>query len=257
MPVEEIKSLAEEGYFFMKIKIGQAGTQEEMLQKDMARVSEIHEALKDIRTPYTDNGKIPYYFDANGRYESKETLLRFIDHLKAIGAYDQVAIIEEPFDEAADIDVSDIPLRLAADESAHTVADAEKRMDMGYRAMALKPIAKTMSMSLMIAKAAFDRGVPCLCADLTVPPVMVEWNKAVAARLPSFPGIGDLGLVETNGHQNYVNWQKMRQDLPDPKAPWSLVKGGVFTLDDDYWARSGGILEPITRLEEKYARIIQ
>ena len=114
-----------------------------------------------------------------------------------------------------------------------------------------------MSMSLMIAKAAFDRGVPCFCADLTVPPVMVEWNKAVAARLPSFPGIGDLGLVETNGHQNYVNWQKMRQDLPDPNAPWSLVQGGVFTLDDDYWTRSGGILEPITRLEEKYARVIQ
>ena len=257
VPVEEIRSLAEEGYFFMKIKIGQAGTQEEMLQKDMARVSEIHEALKDIRTPYTDNGKIPYYFDANGRYETKETLLKFIDHLKAIGAYDQVAIIEEPFDEAADIDVSDIPLRLAADESAHTVADAQKRMDMGYRAMALKPIAKTMSMSLMIAKAAFDRGVPCFCADLTVPPVMVEWNKAVAARLPSFPGIGDLGLVETNGHQNYVNWQKMRQDLPDPNAPWSLVKGGVFTLDDDYWVRSGGILEPIVRLEEKYAQRLQ
>ena len=42
-----------------------------------------------------------------------------------------------------------------------------------------------------------------------------------------------------------------------PQIPWSLVKGGVFTLDADYWARSGGILEPITRLEEKYARIIQ
>ncbi len=257
VPVEEVKAAAEEGYFFMKIKIGQAGSQEEMLQKDMARVSEIHEALKDIRTPYTESGRIPYYFDANGRYESKETLLKFIEHLKTIGAYDQVAIIEEPFDEYADIDVSDIPLRLAADESAHTVADARKRMDMGYRAMALKPIAKTLSMSLMIAKAAYDRGVPCFCADLTVPPVMVEWNKAVAARLPSFPGIGDLGLVETNGHQNYVNWETMRQDLADPNASWSRVEGGVFKLDDDYWMRSGGILEPIRRLEEKYARIIQ
>ena len=94
-------------------------------------------------------------------------------------------------------------------------------------------------------------------ADLTVPPVMVEWNKAVAARLPSFPGIGDLGLVETNGHQNYVNWEKLRQDLPDPKASWSIVDGGVFKLDEDYWTRYGGILEPISRLEEKYARIVQ
>ena len=37
----------------------------------------------------------------------------------------------------------------------------------------------------------------------------------------------------------------------------SLVKGGVFTLDADYWARSGGILEPIVRLEEKYAQRLQ
>lgn len=253
VPAKELKALAESGYFFFKIKIGQPGTQEEMLQKDMARVSEIHEALKDIRTPYTESGKVAYYFDANGRYETKETLLKFIGHLKAIGAYDQVAIIEEPFDEFAPIDVSDIPVRLAADESAHTVVDAEKRMDMGYRAMALKPIAKTMSMSLKIAKAAYDRGVPCFCADLTVNPVMVEWNKAVAARLTAFPGIGGLGLMETNGHQNYVNWDTMRKDLAFPQAPWSLMEDGVFKLDEDYWARSGGILEPVERLERKYA----
>lgn len=253
VPVEELKALAESGYFFFKIKIGQPGTQEEMLQKDMARVSEIHEALKDITTPYTENGKVAYYFDANGRYESKETLVKFVDHLKAIGAYDQVAIIEEPFDEFAGIDVNDIPIRLAADESAHTVQDARTRMDMGYRAMALKPIAKTMSMSLKIAKAAYDRGVPCFCADLTVNPVMVEWNKAVASRLPAFPGIGGLGLMETNGHQNYVNWDAMRQDLAFPDASWSRMEDGVFKLDDDYWARSGGILEPIERLEKKYA----
>ena len=142
-----------------------------------------------------------FLFDANGRYERKETFLRFVDHLKKIGAYDQVAIVEEPFDEYADIDVNDIPLRLAADESAHTVKDALERIKIGYRAMALKPITKTMSMSMKIAQAAYEKGVPCFCADLTVCPAMVEWNKAVAARLPAFPGIGDLGLVETNGQK--------------------------------------------------------
>ena len=165
VPVDEIKAAVDSGYFFMKIKIGQPGTQEEMLAKDMARVSQIHATLKDCRTPYTKTGKLPYYFDANGRYEKKETLLRFIDHLKKIGAYEQVAIIEEPFDEHADINVSDIPLRLAADESAHTVKDALERIQMGYRAMALKPIAKTMSMSMKIAQAAFEKDVPCFCAD--------------------------------------------------------------------------------------------
>lgn len=253
VPIEEVRKAAEEGYFYLKIKIGAPGTQEEMLEKDMKRVSEIHEALKDIRTPYTESGKVQYYFDANGRYGTKETLCRFIDHLKAIGAYGQTAIIEEPFDEYAAIDVSDIPVRLAADESAHTVEDAVRRIEMGYRAIALKPIAKTMSMSLKIAKAAYDRGVPCFCADLTVPPVMVEWNKAVASRLPAFPGVGDLGLVESNGPQNYIDWDELRQDLPWPDAPWTRTQNGIFVLDDDYWEKSGGILEPVVRLENKYS----
>ena len=221
----------------------------------MARVSEIHALLKDCRTPYTKSGKLPYYFDANGRYEKKETLLRFIDHLKKIGAYEQVAIIEEPFDEYVEIDVRDIPLRLAADESAHTVKDALTRIEMGYRAMALKPIAKTMSMSMKIAQAAFEKGVPCFCADLTVCPAMVEWNKAVAARLPAFPGIGDLGLVETNGHQNFRNWETMRRDLAHPDAHWTRTERGVFECDADYWAKSGGILEPMPRYEKMYERL--
>ena len=255
VPVEEIKSAVESGYFFMKIKIGQPGTQEEMLAKDMARVSEIHAVLKNCRTPYTKNGKLPYYFDANGRYEKKETFLRFVDHLKKIGAYDQVAIVEEPFDEYADIDVNDIPLRLAADESAHTVEDALTRIKMGYRAMALKPIAKTMSMSMKIAQAAYEKNVPCFCADLTVCPVMVEWNKSVAARLPAFPGIGDLGLVETNGHMNFRNWETMRQDLAYEKAHWTRTEKGVFECDADYYAKSGGILEPMPRYEKMYEKV--
>ena len=218
-PIDEVKRLAADGYFFFKIKIGQPGTQEEMLAKDCARVSALHETLKDVRTPDSVSGRACYYFDANGRYEKKETLLRFVDHLKRIGAYDQTAIVEEPFDELNEIDVHDIPLRLVADESAHTVEDAERRMDMGYGAMALKPIAKTMSMSLKIAAAAAKRNVPCFCADLTVNPVLVEWNRAVAERLPQFPGLGRLGLLESNGPQNYRNWDRMRGDVP---------KGGIF-----------------------------
>ena len=252
VPPAEIKAAVDSGYFFMKIKIGQPGTQAEMLERDMARVSQIHAVLKDCRTPYTKTGKLPYYFDANGRYEKKETLLKFMDHLKKIGAYDQVAIIEEPFDEYADIDVNDIPIRLAADESAHTVKDALERIEMGYRAMALKPIAKTMSMSMKIAQAAFEKGVPCFCADLTVCPVMVEWNKAVAARLPAFPGIGDLGLVETNGHQNFRNWETMRGDLAFPNAHWTRTEKGVFECDADYYAKSGGMLAPLPRYEKLF-----
>ncbi len=109
--------------------------------------------------------------------------MRLLDHARKIGAFDQIAIVEEPFAEDGEIDVSDIPVRLAADESAHTKADAIKRIEMGCRAMALKAIAKTLSMTMKIAQAAYERKIPCLCADLTVNPVLVEWNKNVAARL--------------------------------------------------------------------------
>jgi L-alanine-DL-glutamate epimerase-like enolase superfamily enzyme len=252
IPIEEIKQAAEAGAFFMKIKIGQKGSQAEMLEKDMARISAIHAALDACRTPYTKSGKLPYYFDANGRYEKKDTLLRLIDHTRKIGAFDQIAIIEEPFDEEHEIDVHDIPVRLAADESAHTDRDAVRRMEMGYRAMALKAIAKTLSMTMKIAQAAYARGVPCFCADLTVNPILVEWNKNVAARLNSFPGLEGMGLVETNGHQNYRNWADMRTYHPFPDAVWAKTERGVFTLDRDYYEKSGGIFAPLPHYEAMF-----
>ena len=70
---------------------------------------------------------------------------RLLDHARAIGAFDQIALIEEPFPEELEIDIRDIPARVAADESAHTDADARRRIEMGYSAIALKPIAKTFS----------------------------------------------------------------------------------------------------------------
>jgi len=249
VPVEEIRGAVDDGFFFMKIKIGQPGTQAEMLEKDKARLTAIHAAIGGARTPWTANGKLPYYFDANGRYESKDTLLRLLDHARAIGAFDQIALLEEPFPEELEIDIRDIPARVAADESAHTDADALRRIEMGYSAIALKPIAKTFSMSLKIARLAHERGVPCFCADLTVNPVLVEWNKAVAARLAPFPGLG-LGLLETNGHQNYRNWESMRAHLPAPDAAWTRPRGGVFELDADYYARSGGVLAPLPHHEK-------
>jgi L-alanine-DL-glutamate epimerase-like enolase superfamily enzyme len=252
IPIEEIKAATDQGYFFMKIKIGQPGTQEEMLAKDMERLTAIHKAIGDVKTSYTKNGKLPYYFDANGRYEKKDTLLKLIEHARKIGAFDQIAIIEEPFPEELEIDVSDIPLRLAADESAHTVEDAIKRIEMGYKAMALKAIAKTLSMTMKIAQAAYDRDIPCFCADLTVNPVLVEWNKNVAARLGSFPGIGSLGLVESNGHQNYKNWDAMMDYHPRKNAPWVKVNKGVYELNNDFYLTGGGVFDPMPHFENMF-----
>jgi L-alanine-DL-glutamate epimerase-like enolase superfamily enzyme len=212
-----------------------------MLAKDIARISSVHEAIGHFRTPHTSSGKLPYYFDANGRYEKKETLLRLIDHTKKIGAFDQIAIIEEPFPEELQIDVSNIPVRLAADESAHTDKDAVTRIEMGYRAIALKAIAKTLSMTMKIANVAKERNVPCFCADLTVNPILVDWNKNVAARLDAFPGLGT-GLLETNGHQNYKNWTTMESYHPYKDSIWRKTQNGVFNLDTDFYNKSGGIL---------------
>jgi L-alanine-DL-glutamate epimerase-like enolase superfamily enzyme len=249
IPIDEIVKAVDDGYFFMKIKIGQPGTQDEMLQKDMDRLTAIHKAIGNRTTTHSKNGKLPSYFDANGRYEKKETLQRLIDHARKIGAFDQIAIIEEPFPEELEVDVSDLGVRLAADESAHTDADALKRIQMGYKAIALKAIAKTMSMTMKIAQVAHEHDVPCFCADLTVNPILVEWNKNIAARLSPFPGLGT-GLLETNGHQNYKNWVQMLAYNPTSGAPWAKTVQGVFNLDNDYYKRSGGMFEPSEHYED-------
>jgi L-alanine-DL-glutamate epimerase-like enolase superfamily enzyme len=253
VPVPEIRAAADQGFFFMKIKIGQPGTQEEMLEKDKARLSEIHAAIGALETPHTKDGRLPYYFDANGRYESKDALLRLLDHARKIGAFERIAVVEEPFPEELEAEVGDLGVRVAADESAHTDEDAARRIDLGYGAIALKPIAKTLSMSLRIARIAHERGVPCFCADLTVHPILVDWNKVFAARLAPLPGLS-LGLVETNGHQNYRNWEAMRRHHPGFGAPWTLPEKGVFRLDEDFYARSGGIFEPSPHYEGLFRR---
>jgi L-alanine-DL-glutamate epimerase-like enolase superfamily enzyme len=256
IPIHEIEEAARQGYFFMKIKIGQPGSQKEMLEKDKERIEAIHKAIGWMETPHTKDGKIPYYFDANGRYEKKETekketLLQLLDHLRKINAFDQIAVIEEPFPEEEDISVDDLGLRIAADESAHTDTDAEERIQMGYSAIALKPIAKTLSMSLKIAKKAHEKGIPCFCADLTVIPILVDWNKNVAARLAPFPGLG-LGLLETNGHQNYRNWSDLVGYHPCANASWTITRNGVFDLGGDFYQKSGGIFMPSEHYQDLF-----
>ena len=160
--VEKIKASADEGYFIMKLKIGSAGSQKEMLEKDMAFLTDVHAALGQYKTPYTKDGKIPYYLDPNGRYEKKESLLRFLDHAKKIGAFDQIALIEEPFAESNEVYVGDMGVIIGADESAHTVEDAARRIEQGYKVIVLKAIAKTLSMTLKIAQLAYEKDIRCL-----------------------------------------------------------------------------------------------
>jgi len=251
--IEKIKAAADEGYFIMKLKIGSAGTQQEMLEKDMAFLSAVHAAIGHYKTPYTKDGRIPYYLDPNGRYEKKDSLLRLLDHTKKIGAFDQIALIEEPFAENNEVYVGDIGVTIAADESAHTLEDAARRIEQGYKAIVLKGIAKTLSMTLKIAKLACDKKVPCFCADLTVNPILVDWNKCVAARLQPFPNM-DIGLQETNGHQYYINWDKMMTYHPKAGAKWTQSEKGVYLTDKSFYEESGGIFQPSAHYEQMFKK---
>jgi len=247
VPQADIAKAVGAGYFFIKIKIGadpdKDGDLDKMLAWDKQRLAAIHTAIGRSEIPYTANHHIPYYLDANGRYDSKDRLMRLLEHAEKIGALERIMILEEPFPEEYRVDVRDIPARLAADESAHSDRDARERIEMGYRAIALKPIAKTLSMSLKIARLACEQNVPCFCADLTVNPILVDWNKNVAARLAPLPGM-HIGALETNGHQNYKNWGLMQSYHPRAGAPWMETAHGRFHLDDGFYAASGGILEP-------------
>jgi L-alanine-DL-glutamate epimerase-like enolase superfamily enzyme len=227
LPVEQVRKAVAGGYFVIKIKIGQPGTQADMLEKDKARLSEVHNAIREARTGQTKNGKLIYTLDANGRYEKKETLLRLLEHARKIGAYDQILFIEEPLTEENEENVADVGIRVAADESAHDYAGAQRRLEQGYGALVLKGIAKTLSLSMKMAELARQKGVPCLCADLTVNPILVDWHKNLAARLAPFPGL-DVGLLETNGDLNYKNWPAMTTYHPAHGASWTKVKDGAF-----------------------------
>ena len=242
-PVEEVVRMAEDGVCIFKIKIGsdpeKDSNLDKMLEWDKNRASMIHNALKDITTKYTKSGRAVYYFDANGRYDNKERLEKFIEHLDKEGILEQTVLFEEPFAQENEIFVGDMPVCFAADESAHSLNDVKKRIDLGYKAITLKPIAKTLSVTIDMAECSRKSGVQCFCADLTVNPVMVEWNKNFAARLEPLKGM-NIGVVESNGAQNYINWEKMKSYMP---IQYNGGSGSLYTLDDEFYKTAGGIFE--------------
>ena len=73
----------------------------------------------------------------------------------------------------------------------------------------------------------------------------------MAARLAPLPGL-KIGLLETNGHQNYRNWETMRSYHTRYNALWTKTMHGLFHLDDDFYVSSGGILEP----SEHYLKLV-
>jgi hypothetical protein len=52
-----------------------------------------------------------------------------------------------------------------------------------------------------------------------------------------------MGLMETNGDMNYRNWNQMVSYHPHAGASWMKRANGVFQLNEDFYARSGGIFD--------------
>ena len=94
-----------------------------------------------------------------------------------------------------------------------------------------------------MAQAAHEKGIPCFLADLTCTPTVVDWNKNVAARLAPLPGLKNMGLLESNGHQNYQNWDDLISYHPFPDGSWLHPQGGIYNLGPDFYENSGGALK--------------
>ncbi len=235
---DEITQLLQNGTYLLKVKIGSDpnanSDTEEMLNWDINRLKQIHEIAKNYNSDYTDSGNILYYLDANGRYPNKDVLLRFLDAADKMGALSQIAVFEEPLSDNKKYNLKDLPVIFAADESVHSEEDVVRAIDeYGFKAIACKPIAKTLSITLSMINIALSKNAYCFCADLTVPPVMLDWNMSVAASLPYLKGL-KTGIVESNGAQNYTNWKEQESKCPQPDASYRKSENGRFNIGDNF-----------------------
>lgn len=244
---EGIQSLLRDGVSLIKTKIGsnpgRTDDPEAMCDWDIARVQTIHRLARDVETPYTESGHPLYYLDANGRYPDQALLQRFLDGIASSGALDRVLMLEEPFPEGSAIPVDDLPVRIAGDEQVHSPTDVTRLVEeLGYKVIALKPIAKTLSRTLAIYQEAERLGIPCFCADLTVPPVLVDWNMNVAARLAPLPGM-KIAAFESNGAQNYTNWDELMAMHPLEDPSYLTPDRQIYHLDEAFYRSSPALLD--------------
>ncbi|MGH8021004.1 MAG: L-alanine-DL-glutamate epimerase [Opitutaceae bacterium] len=241
-PAEEIIETVERGHFFLKIKIGAPGNAREMLAADKKRIREINRLVGDRETPHTADGRIRFYLDANGRYQSRNQVEELLEVADRDGFLAQIALFEEPFNERTEAGIIGLPVVFAADESLHHAADVAARRHAGFGAVALKPAGKGLTTTLRLAREARRLGASLFVADSACTPELLDWNKNVAARLPALDGI-KIGLIEVNGWQSYDHWEQMLDAHPACGEPSFRAADGVFRLDDEFYA-TGGLFKP-------------
>ena len=106
-------------------------------------------------------------------------------------------------------------------------------------------------MTLKISQLTYEKQIPCFCADLTVNPILVDWNKCVAARLSSFPKMS-MGVLESNGPLYYKNWLEMMTYHPNAGAIWTQTRNGAYYTDKSFYDESGGIFQPSAHYVELF-----
>jgi len=52
-----------------------------------------------------------------------------------------------------------------------------------------------------------------------------------------------IGVVESNGAQNYSNWDKMQRYHPLFGEAFTKCEKGIYILDNSFYTKSGGIFE--------------
>jgi L-alanine-DL-glutamate epimerase-like enolase superfamily enzyme len=254
MPDAQIAELLDAGAAILKVKLGHPGDPAEMAAGDCRSLRRLAPLLRGAHTPWTQSGRVGLYLDANGRYQSKSTLRAVLDEADRQDLLDRIVVLEEPFAAHMEETVDDLGVLVAADESLHDPADVALRCQAGYGAIAVKPAGKTLSVAFDMLAAAAAQDMIAFVADNACVPVLVEWNKNIAARLPAFPGVRG-GMMESNGPENYGRWPQMLAEHSRAGAPWLAARDGVYELGEEYYVAGGGILdEPASYLTELQRR---
>ena len=63
-----------------------------------------------------------------------------------------------------------------------------------------------------------------------------------------------MGLIQSNGHQNYQNWDIQMGYYPRKDGSWVKATNGVYELNDEFNKTSGGIFNPMLHYEEMFTK---
>ena len=65
----------------------------------------------------------------------------------------------------------------------------------------------------------------------------------------------EIGLLETNGHQYYKEWDRLETYHPKAGAEWTKSEKGVYPTGKSFYAESGGIFLPSKHYEDLFKEI--